>query len=67
MSYLADCAYASALTAIAAGATRDETRSDLLDSYPSLSADEISKTLDEALDGARSCGVEREDIDESWF
>lgn len=62
-----EVAFSSALTAIAMGETRDVTRNDLLESYSALEADVASDVLADALTEALAQGVEREDIDESWF
>jgi uncharacterized protein (DUF433 family) len=59
--------YARALEAVAMGATRDETFTDLLDGYPSVEASEIKDEMEAALFDAQKQGVEREDIDPSWF
>jgi 20S proteasome alpha/beta subunit len=66
-SYLVETAYNAALEAVAQGATRDETRGWLFDHYPALSQDEIADVCADALRDARKQGVEREDIDDSWF
>jgi len=66
-SYLVETAYSAALEAVAQGATREETRGWLFDRYPALTQDEIRNVCEDALDGALSSGIEREDIDESWL
>lgn len=59
-------AYNRAMEGIAVGATYDEVIRDLVEDadLPVTAAREIMR---DALDGAMSTGVERADIDESWF
>ena len=64
---LREAAYSDALTLVAAGEEREATRTHLLDAFPSIESSEISDILDEALTDAERQGVEREDIDPSWF
>ena len=59
--------YAAALECIASGLTREETRRILFDNYPSVEAQEIEDETCDALRDALRQGVEREDIDPSWF
>jgi hypothetical protein len=67
MTDLMEAAYATALQAIAVGATRAETYADLRDSYSSLEDGHLREAMADALRDALKQGVEREDIDESWF
>jgi hypothetical protein len=65
--YGPEAAYSDALTAVAMGIPRDETRFELERTFDSLNGETITRTLNEALRDALEQGVEREDIDESWF
>lgn len=67
MSLQEDAAYHEALTGIASGATRDEVRGWVASHYETVREEHLDKLLDDALDGALSSGIEREDIDESWL
>jgi hypothetical protein len=49
------------------GATKAETWNDLKDSYRSLSDSEVREAMSDALSDCRKQGVEREDIDDTWF
>jgi hypothetical protein len=62
-----EAAYNTALGNIAMGATKAETWNDLKDSYRSLSDSEVREAMSDALSDCRKQGVEREDIDDSWF
>jgi hypothetical protein len=68
-----DAAYESAfprvLEAIAQGATKTETLQYLAKHHPAavLLKRDRERLLSDALDDALSCGIEREDIDESWI
>lgn len=62
-----EAAYNDALEAVGTGATVAETRAWIARHYPALTADDTTTILTDALDDARSCGIEREDIDPSWF
>ena len=55
-----------ALDAVASGADKHITSDVLAERFPVSLAD-LSKALDEALEDALKQGVEREDIDPSWF
>ena len=61
--------YQHAMDAIATGATRADTVRWLAEHYgsQSLKPGELNGILAEALDGAMSVGIEREDVDPSWF
>lgn len=60
--------YSDALTCIASGLTKDETRQALLDTFDLVSdLDAIENQMGVALRDALKQGVEREDIDDSWF
>lgn len=65
--YVYEQAYSETLTLIALGETRDWARNNLLDAWPQLAPDEASNICAEALVDALKQGVEREDIDPSWF
>ncbi len=56
--------YSDALTCIAIGETRDDTRDALAGR---VTADELDAVLRDALRDALRSGVEREDVDPSWF
>lgn len=60
-------AYGEALLCIAQGETREITRNALLDIHPVLTQDWVADILADALRDALKQGVEREDIDPSWF
>lgn len=61
-----ESAYSSALTLIAMGETRAETKAALMPDTR-LTLGQIDKVLSDALRDALAQGVEREDIDPSWF
>lgn len=56
----------AALEGIAAGATRGEVQ-DYVMLHFKVKQDEVNQLLDESLKEALAQGVEREDIDDSWF
>lgn len=65
-----DLIYARALEAIAQGATKQETLSFLdrqFSLYSYIGPNEIEREAQNALRDAGKQGVDREDIDESWF
>ena len=62
-----EAAYSDALSAVACGVPRDETFTSLLESYEALEGAEISDVLADAFNDALRQGIEREDIDPSWF
>lgn len=63
-----EACYSDALGAVAMGATRQETFESLGDAYGiRITVGEIERTMNEALRDALRQGVEREDIDPSWF
>lgn len=62
-----EIAFPRALEGIAQGATRSEVDSWVGRVYPILTAADRKRLLADALDDAMSCGVEREDIDPSFF
>ncbi len=65
---IAEIIYGHALAAIASGSTRGETLRWIGNRYSALNVERtLSPILADALDGALQCGVEREDIDPSWF
>lgn len=65
--YAYEAAFALALQGIAQGATRDEVRIAVHRDYAILDDQQVREVMADALDDALSCGIEREDIDESWF
>jgi hypothetical protein len=65
-TYLTETAYNAALELVACGVDRSASSDILAERYP-LSIAQLDSVLADALDGALSCGIEREDIDESWF
>jgi hypothetical protein len=62
-----EAAYSDALSLVAQGISRDETFTQLLGDYGSLEPDEIRDEMYDAYRDALKQGVEREDIDESWY
>lgn len=62
-----NAAYNEALELVAIGEDRDSARGTIIDNWPTLSIDAISDVLNDALEDALRSGVEREDIDPSWF
>lgn len=64
---LRDSCYDKALGAVASGLTRMETLRGLLHDFPSLQVAEIVAEMDSGLTDALRAGVEREDVDASWF
>ena len=62
-----DIIFEDALSAIGSGLSWDETFNVLLDAYEAVEAADISSTMQEALQDAVKLGVEREDVDPSWF
>jgi hypothetical protein len=64
---LIEAAFNDALGLIAMGETRDATFTCLLDAFEALEASDISDLMGDALYQALHQGVEREDIDPSWF
>jgi hypothetical protein len=67
--YRLEAVYNRAQEAVAQGASRADTVRWLSEQGFSegLTTGEVANTLDEALDGALSIGVEREDVDPSWL
>lgn len=60
--------YSEALTAIAMGVPRDEFYNQYVETVAELLSDEeIDAVLGDAKRDALKQGVEREDIDDSWF
>lgn len=64
---IAEIVYARALEMVAIGETREDARLWLIDNYPQLSFIDIDAEMRAALKDALKQGVEREDIDPSWF
>jgi hypothetical protein len=64
---LYELAFPVALSAVAQGLSREETRDELLTSGFDLEGDTAADVLADALREAELSGVEREDIDDSWF
>lgn len=64
---LRDSCYDKALGAVAMGLTRTETLRGLLHDFPSLRVTEIVAEMESSLTDALRSGVEREDVDVSWF
>lgn len=64
---IVEIAFAECLQLIAIGEEREATRGHLIDTYQVLSVDEINDVLADALRDALKQGIEREDIDPSWF
>ena len=62
-----EAAYKVALEGIAQGATKHEIIGTIERSYGALTKNEVSGIVAEALGGALSSGVEREDVDPSLF
>lgn len=62
-----DAAYADALVLVAVGEDRDIASDILVERFPSLSLAELHRVMDRALADALRQGIEREDIDSSWF
>jgi len=65
--YVYGAAFSDALTMVACGEERDYARNALIEGYSTLEPDDIADVLADALHEALLSGVEREDIDESWF
>lgn len=61
-----ECAYSTALTLIAMGETRADTKAALMPDTR-LTLGQIDKAMADALRDALAQGVEREDVDPSWF
>lgn len=67
-NYVAEAVYADALELIAVGETRQTTFETLGDKYGiRLTVAAIDAQMVDALKDALAQGVEREDIDPSWF
>jgi hypothetical protein len=64
---LTEVAFSFVLDCIAVGEEREATRGATLDHWPTLSVDQVNDVLADALKEALAQGVEREDIDPSWF
>ncbi len=62
-----EAAYSQALELVAVGEEYEAARGALIDRWPTLLPVEINYTLADALRDALKQGVEREDIDDSWF
>jgi hypothetical protein len=63
---LVENAYSIALECIATGCTRSETKAACM-TDPRLTLGRIDTILADALRDARKQGVERDDIDDSWY
>lgn len=63
----AESAYGEALELVAIGETFEDARGYLIDRWPNLSADHVNDILADALRDALKQGIEREDVDPSWF
>jgi hypothetical protein len=64
---VAELAYSEALELIAVGEEREAARGHLIDAWPEIEGDVLNDVLADALRDALKQGVEREDIDPSWF
>jgi hypothetical protein len=64
---LLELAYSYGLEAVASGETREHTRGWILDRHPKLDPEDLGPVLDEAYEDALKQGVEREDVDPSWY
>ena len=62
-----EAAYSDALTLVACGEDRDVTRTTIVNGYPTLEVTVIDDVLADALRDALKQGVEREDVDGSWY
>lgn len=62
-----EAAYAQALELVAIGESRMHSEDTIRANFPMLWKHEVERVLREALRDARRQGVEREDIDETWF
>ena len=60
-------AYAQALTCVASGETRENTTEILRELYPWFSQDRLDRDMSEAFRDALRQGIDRDDIDPSWF
>lgn len=65
-AYFSEAAYARALEGIAMGAPRGDVLRGICDTY-GLSVDDAERVLPNALHDAIEQGIERDDIDPSWF
>ena len=59
--------YADALELVAIGEEREAARGYLIDRWPTLLPTEVNDEMADALRDALRQGIEREDIDPSWF
>jgi hypothetical protein len=66
-SYYVETAYGAALELVAIGETRADTKSTLKSQWPALSTAELETLLHDAKVDAENQGVERDDIDDSWY
>lgn len=66
-SYYVEAAYGQALELIAMGEDRETTRDTLIELYPFVSVDQVNDLVEDALRDALKQGIEREDIDPTWF
>lgn len=62
-----EAAFPRVVEAVAQGETRSATNAWLECNYKWLVQHERTLLLNDALNDALACGVEREDIDSSWF
>lgn len=66
-SHYFEASFASALELIAMGEEREATRDIVLNQRPALSVDQVNDIIEDALRDALKQGIERDDIDPSWF
>jgi hypothetical protein len=64
---MSESVYVVALEGVVSGLTRNETRTYLLDNFPNVANSTIDAEMRNALRDAFKQGVEREDVDSSWF
>jgi hypothetical protein len=64
---IVEMAYATALESVAMGGDREATHKAILCAWPTLRHDLIHTILNDAYRDALRQGVEREDVDESWY